>query len=102
MLNSNRIDDLTQVYPAARGIALLIVAVVFVAFLDIMLGWQEVVTIALIGTGLLALGLACGHGGARDPKAAMLMAITGSSITSFSLVDGLGARVAGTAVGFYG
>lgn len=58
--------------------------------------------IALIGTGLLTLGLVRGHGGVRNPKAAKLIAITGCSTASFSVVDGLDARVARTAVEFYG
>ena len=102
LLNSYRIGDLTQVYPVARGIAPLIVAMVSVSFLNVLLDWQEVVAIALIGTGLLLLSLVRGHGGARNPKAAMLAAITGCFIAGYSLVDGLGARVAGTAIGFYG
>ena len=52
--------------------------------------------------GLLSLGLVRSNGGARNPKAAMLAAITGCFIAGYSLIDGLGARVAGTAVGFYG
>ena len=102
LLNSYRIGDLTQVYPVARGIAPLIVAMVSVSFLNVILGWQEVMAIVLIGTGLLSLGLVRSHGGARNPKAALLAAITGCFIAGYSLVDGLGARVAGTAVGFYG
>ena len=102
LLNSYRIGDLTQVYPVARGIAPMIVAMVSVTFLNVVLGWAEVLAIVLIGTGLLSLGLVRGHGGARNPKAAMLAAITGCFIAGYSLVDGLGARVAGTAVGFYG
>lgn len=102
LINSYKIGDLTQVYPVARGIAPLIVAMVSVSFLNVILGWQEVMAIVLIGTGLLSLGLVRGHGGARNPKAAMLAAITGCFIAGYSLVDGLGARVAGTAVGFYG
>lgn len=102
LLNSYRIGDLTQVYPVARGITPLIVAMVSVSFLNVLLDWQEVVAIALIGTGLLLLGLVRGHSGARNPKAAMLAAITGCFIAGYSLVDGLGARVAGTAIGFYG
>lgn len=102
LLNSYRIGDLTQVYPVARGIAPLIVAGVSVSILNVVLGWVEVMAIALIGTGLLSLGLVRGHSGARNPKAAMLAAITGCFIAGYSLVDGLGARAAETAVGFYG
>ena len=102
LLNAYRIGDLTQVYPVARGIAPLIVALVSVTVLNVVLGWQEVLAITLIGTGLLSLGLVRGATGARNPKAAGLAAITGCFIAGYSLVDGLGARVAGTAVGFYG
>ena len=102
LLNSYRIGDLTQVYPVARGIAPLIVALVSVTVLNVVLGWQEVFAIVLIGTGLLSLGLVRGAGGARNPKAAALAAATGCFIAGYSLVDGLGARVAGTAIGFYG
>lgn len=102
LLNSYRIGDLTQVYPVARGIAPLIVALVSVTVLNVVLGWQEVLAIVLIGTGLLSLGLVRGHSGARNPKAAGLAAITGCFIAGYSLVDGLGARVSGTAIGFYG
>ncbi|MCF2906233.1 DMT family transporter [Octadecabacter sp. CECT 8868] len=102
LLNSYKIGDLTQVYPVARGIAPLIVAMVSVSLLNVVLGWQEVMAIVLIGTGLLSLGLVRSTAGARNPKAALLAAITGCFIAGYSLIDGLGARVAGTAVGFYG
>ncbi len=102
LLNSYRIGDLTQVYPVARGIAPLLVALVSVSLLNVVLGWVEVAAIVLIATGLLSLGLVRGQGGNRNPKAATLAAVTGCFIAGYSLVDGLGARVAGTAVGFYG
>lgn len=101
LLNAYRIGDLTQVYPVARGIAPLIVAMVSVSVLNVILNWQEVLAISLIAAGLLSLGLVRGHSGTRNPKAAMLAAITGCFIAAYSLNDGLGARVAGTAVGFY-
>lgn len=102
LLNAYRIGDLTQVYPVARGIAPMIVAAVSVTILGVTLGWMELAAIALIATGLLSLGLVRGQAGTRNPKAAMLAAVTGCFIAGYSLIDGLGARVAGTAVGFYG
>lgn len=101
LLNSYKIGDLTQVYPVARGIAPLIVAAVSVSLLGVVLGWMEIAAILLIGAGLLSLGLVRGQSGARNPKAAILAAVTGCFIAGYSLVDGMGARVAGTAVGFY-
>jgi len=101
LLNSYRIGDLTQVYPLARGIAPMLVAVVSVSVLNVILSWGEIVAIGLIATGLLSLGLVRGQNGTRNPKAAVLAGVTGCFIACYSLVDGLGARVAGTAVGFY-
>ncbi len=101
LLNSYRVGDLTQVYPVARGIAPLLVALVSVSLLNVVLGWMEVAAIALIAAGLLSLGLVRSQSGSRNPKAAILAAATGCFIAGYSLVDGLGARVAGTAVGFY-
>jgi drug/metabolite transporter (DMT)-like permease len=40
--------------------------------------------------------------GLRNGRAASLALITGGFIAAYSLVDGLGAREAGTALGFYG
>lgn len=101
LLNAYRIGDLTQVYPVARGIAPMLVAIVSVSVLNVVLGWIEIAAIGLIAAGLLSLGLVRGKSGARNPKAAMLAAATGCFIAAYSLVDGLGARAAGTAVGFY-
>ena len=75
---------------------------VSVLFLNVILSWQEVIAILLIGTGLLSLGLVRGTNDSRNPKAVMLAAITGCFIAGYSLLDGLGARIAGTAIGFYG
>ena len=101
LINSYKIGDLTQVYPIARGIAPLIVAAVSVLFLNVDLGWTETFAVLLIGTGILSLGLVRGQNGGRNPKAAMLAVTTGCFIAGYSLVDGMGARVAQTGVGFY-
>lgn len=101
LINSYKIGDLTQVYPIARGIAPLIVAAVSVLFLNVHLGWTETFAVLLIGLGILSLGLVRTHGGGRNLKAAMLAVTTGCFIAGYSLVDGMGARVAQTAVGFY-
>lgn len=101
LLNSYKIGDLTQVYPIARGIAPLIVATVSVVFLKVELSGVEVLAVLTIGTGILSLGLVRGQTGQRNPRAALLAVVTGCFIAGYSLVDGLGARQAGTALGFY-
>lgn len=101
LLNSYRVGDLTQVYPIARGAAPLIVAAVSVAFLGVSLGRGELIGIAIIACGILSLGLVRQADGVRNHRAALLALGTGCFIAAYSLVDGTGARLAGTGVGFF-
>ncbi len=102
LLNSYRVGELTQVYPIARGSAPMIVAVVSVLGLGVMLSPLHLAAIAVIGVGILSLALGRRPDGQRNPQGALMALGTGCFIASYSLVDGLGARVAGTALGFYG
>ena len=97
-----RIGDLSQVYPIARGVAPLIVAGVSVGFLGVVLEMPEIIGVAIIGVGIISLALVRREGGQRNLTAALLALITGCFIAAYSLVDGLGARLAGSAIGFYG
>lgn len=101
LMNAYRIGDLTQVYPIARGTAPMLVAGVSTVFLGVELVWLEVVAILTIGIGLLSLALARGGDGLRDSKVGLLAFATGCFIAGYSLVDGTGARLAGTSLGFY-
>lgn len=102
LLASYRIGDLSQVYPLARGCAPLLVAGVSVALLGVRLSGLELAAVGAIGTGLMSLALVRRGDGFRNGRAAFLAIITGGFIASYSLVDGMGAREAGTALGFYG
>lgn len=97
-----RIGDLSQVYPIARGVAPLIVAGVSVGFLGVVLNLPEILGVATIGIGIISLALVRKDGGQRNLGAATLALITGCFIAAYSLVDGLGARVSGSPIGFYG
>ena len=96
-----RLGDLTQVYPIARGAAPLIVAVVSVAFLAVPLGRTELLAVAMIGVGIISISLVRHADGSRNPRAVAMALVTGCFIASYSLVDGIGARVAGTALGYW-
>lgn len=99
---SYRVGDLTQVYPLARGSAPLIVALVSVTVLGERLAPLELLAVAVIGAGILSLAMVRRADGRRNRKAAALALVTGCFIAAYSLVDGLGARLAGTSLGFYG
>ena len=102
LLASYRIGDLSQVYPLARGIAPLIVAAVSVIALGVSLSQPEMAAIVIIGTGIISLALVRRNDGLRNGRAVFFSLITGGFIAAYSLVDGIGAREAGTALGFYG
>ena len=92
---SYRYGDLSHVYPVARGIAPMLVALGALAFAGEMLspaGWGGVVAVSL-GIGLLAFR----RNGAlsADRQAVMAALATGTMIAGYSVVDGLGIRRAG-------
>jgi drug/metabolite transporter (DMT)-like permease len=102
LLYSYRIGDLSQVYPLARGVAPLVVTGVSVAFLGVTLGRMAMVSIVIICTGIMSLVLVRRSNGLRNHRAAILSIVTGGFIAAYSLMDGMGARVAETSLGFYG
>ncbi len=97
-----RIGDLSQVYPIARGVAPLIVAGVSIGLLGVVLNLPEILGVATIGIGIISLALVRRQDGQRNLGAAGLALVTGCFIAAYSLVDGLGARVSGSPIGFYG
>ena len=102
LLNSYRFGNLSSVYPIARGIAPLLVAGFSIVFLGIEFGMFELLAISCIAVGLISLAF----GGKRNSRGnlhgSILAIVTGCFIASYTLVDGLGAREAGNALGFYG
>jgi drug/metabolite transporter (DMT)-like permease len=102
LLASYRVGDLSQVYPLARGASPLIVAGISAAMLGVHLSRVEIAAVAAIGIGVMSLTLVRCNDGLRNGRAALLALVTGGFIASYSLVDGMGAREAGTALGFYG
>lgn len=95
------IGDLTQVYPVARGTAPLIVAGISIGFLGVTLSRPELLAIGLIAAGILSLALVRRADGTRNPREVAMALGTGGFIAAYSLVDGIGARAAGTAIGFW-
>ncbi len=96
-----RVGDLTQVYPVARGTAPLIVAAVSIGLLGVTLTRMELLTTGLIAVGILSLALVRRADGTRNPRAVAMALATGAFIAAYSLVDGIGARESGTALGYW-
>ena len=95
-----RSGDLSHAYPLARGIAPLIVAAVSTVFLGEQLSQASQIAILLIGLGITSLSLTRGVEGLRDLRMIGFALGTGGFIAAYTLLDGLGARAAGTAHGY--
>ncbi len=102
LMNAYRLGDLTQVYPIARGASPLLVALGAYALLGTRLDAVETTAILLISVGIASISLVRRSDGLFQGKAAALALTTGGFIAAYSLVDGMGARLGGTALGYFG
>lgn len=101
LLWAYRAGDLTEVYPLARGSAPLIIAIVSVCFLGTVLSPIEFLAILVIAAGLFCLAMVRQEERALRMKTTGLALVTGIFIAAYSLVDGMGARLANTSLGYY-
>ena len=107
LLQAYRFGDLGHVYPLARGIAPLTVAVLAATFAGEMPGMGGFLGITLVSLGIISLMFATG-GQAKDGpgdkggdwRPVTLAVITGLFIACYTVVDGLGIRRGETALGY--
>lgn len=101
LYHSYRLGDLSHVYPIARGMAPVLVALgaqVFAGESLPPLAWLGI----LITSGGIFLLSGNIFSGKTPPLAVLSAMATGVMIASYSLVDGLGVRVSGTERGYIG
>ncbi|MGW0706000.1 EamA family transporter [Streptomyces sp. NPDC002643] len=100
LMTSFRLGDFGQAYPLARGSAPLVVTVLAAVFAsEVPNGWAAA-GILLSCAGLTGVAL-WGLRGSRPRWAAIGAALaTGLSIAAYTVVDGLGVRASGSAIGF--
>lgn len=102
LMRSFSLGDFGQMYPIARGTAPLAVTVLAAVFVGESLdGWQAA-GVAVSSAGLLGVALWGMKGAKTKPQwPALLAAVaTGLSIASYTVVDGVGVRNAGTPLGY--
>lgn len=92
--------DLGQVYPIARGSAPLLVALGAALFAGEVLSGLPLMGVVFLAVGVMALALDRRTGIWRNPPAVLFALGTGLCIAAYTLVDGLGARQAGSVLGF--
>ncbi len=93
--------DLSQVYPLARGTAPLVVALVGIALLGEAMTATKTLAVAVIGLGIVLISFAGRPGAASlSGKGLVYGLVTAAFIAAYTLVDGLGARLSGSASGY--
>jgi drug/metabolite transporter (DMT)-like permease len=98
LIESYRWGDMSQVYPIARGSAPLMTAAITTTFIQEHLGLGGWLGIALVVAGVLLLSLRGGRDLAKlDRRAVGFALFTAVTICAYSVVDGVGARQAGSA-----
>ena len=100
LLKAYSLGDFSRVYPLARGSAPLIVAIVSVGALGATLTGLQLLAVLLIACGIISIAAA--KGGPAQPGAVGAALVTGLFIAGYSLIDGLGARISGSPVAFFG
>jgi drug/metabolite transporter (DMT)-like permease len=95
-----RCGDLSHAYPLARGSAPLLVTAVSVLFLGEQLSRASQIAVLLIGLGITSLSLTRGAEGFRDLRMVAYALGTGALIATYTLLDGRGARAAGSPHGY--
>jgi drug/metabolite transporter (DMT)-like permease len=93
--------DLSRVYPIARGTAPMLVALVGAATLPDAVSSHEYAGIVVLGLGILLM--ARGVFTSREDRRLLPFALLSAAATaSYTLIDGLGARVSGEPVAYVG
>lgn len=98
LIESYRAGDMGQVYPIARGSAPLLTAIATTLLIGEPLGLLGWCGITLLVAGVLLMSLRGGRHLARlDRKAVGFALFTAVTIAAYSVVDGVGARLSGSA-----
>jgi drug/metabolite transporter (DMT)-like permease len=98
LIESYRSGDMGQVYPLARGSAPLMTAALSPVVVGETVGPRALAGIVVLAAGVFLLSLRGGRDLARlDRRAVGFALLTAVTICAYSLVDGRGARLAGSA-----
>jgi drug/metabolite transporter (DMT)-like permease len=100
LIAAYQIGDFNQTYPLARGVGPLAVTVVAVTLIGEPLPLVPAIGIVLIGAAIGVLGLTPWRR-VRANRAAVFVAVgTGLTIATYTVLDGIGVRRSGSAIGY--
>lgn len=102
LMKAYRLGDFGQVYPLARGTSPLVVTVLAAVFVGEIPPGFELAGVVVVSVGLGSLVFLGGRPGRQDLPAVVAALFTGLAIATYSTLDGVGVRAAGSAVGYAG
>jgi drug/metabolite transporter (DMT)-like permease len=100
LLSAYAHGDLSHVYPIARGLGPVLVAIFSSAIVGESLSAVEAGGVTLVSIGILTVALANGVPRGSDWRPTIYALITGVTIAGYTFSDGLGARHSGDAIGY--
>lgn len=100
LLASYRLGEFNQVYPLARGTGPLLVAAVAAGALGEHLGGAQLTGVLTVSGGVILLSAGRVPAGASARPAILAALATGVMIAAYTVVDGVGVRHSGTAIGY--
>ncbi len=92
--------DLGQVYPIARGSAPILVTIGAMIFIGEYVQPVVLMGIIALSVGVMSLAMDRTGSGTINKKATFFALATGVSIATYTVIDGIGARSAGSVMGF--
>ncbi len=95
LLKAYRFGDLSQVYPIARGLGPLLVALASGFVFSEALSAQELAGVAIVSLGIASLAFGGRHSPAENRHALIFAVLTGLCIASYTVIDARGVRSAG-------
>lgn len=100
LLSAYAHGDLSHVYPIARGLGPLLVAMSSSVLIGEHLSAKEYSGVALVCVGIASVALAKGMPRAADARATGFALMTGMTIAGYTIVDGLGVRASQSSLGY--
>ncbi len=94
LMASYRLGSFNQVYPIARGTSPLLVALGAAVFAHEHLAAGALAGVAILAAGLMSLALSAGWPSRAELPAIGVALLTGVTIASYTVVDGIGVRAA--------
>ncbi len=100
LIGAYRVGDLSHVYPLARGLSPLLVAGAAVAFAGETLSFAAFMGVLLACAGIVSLSFDGGPPWRGDRRPLLFALGTAVFIASYTIVDGIGVRAAGSVAGY--